>query len=69
MYLTVWFIVLFSIIIYSGHYFLNKILCPNCDTPLTYEGDDKGLLTKYRPPTAFLRKKCAKCGWDLNKNL
>ena len=66
LYLSNWFLVLFALVVCTGHIFLKKITCPNCETPITYEGD--GILFGVRIPTDFFRKKCANCGWDLDKD-
>jgi ribosomal protein S27AE len=66
-YISNWLLVPFTAIIYSGHFFLKKIKCPNCATPLTFEGESPSLWMRIR--TAFRRRACAKCGWNLDKNL
>jgi hypothetical protein len=67
LYISNWFLIPFAIIIYTANFFLKKITCPNCETPVTYEGE--GAFSSIRIPSAFFRTKCANCGWDLDKNL
>ena len=66
LYLSTWFIVPFFANVFTGHIWLNRITCPNCATPLTYEG--RSLLARMAPPSAWSRKECAACGWDLRRN-
>lgn len=64
-YVSKWFIAPLAVVVYGSHIVLRRIVCPNCGTPVTYEGE--GAWERFRPPSAFLRKRCAKCGWDLNE--
>jgi len=43
---------------------LDKIKCPKCGMPVTYQG--KILGESYFG--GFSNRKCKNCGWDLNKN-
>jgi hypothetical protein len=58
-----WFIVPFLIFIYIPQFFLNRITCPNCGTPITYKATAFGV----QSTGGFLRSKCQACGWDLTK--
>jgi hypothetical protein len=71
LYISKWFILPFFIIVFTAHIFFDKITCPSCGAPVTYEGGSKreGPFARFGIPSAFFRKKCANCGWDLNKNL
>jgi len=63
-YISNWFIVPFLIIIYTIQFILERITCPNCGTPVTYQGTIAGI----RVRGGFIRKRCQQCGWDLDKN-
>lgn len=65
LYISTWFIGLLVAVILTGRFVLNKVTCPNCGTPVTYEGE--AVINRIRPPLAFLRRKCAKCGWELDE--
>lgn len=65
LYVTEWFVIPFFILVASSYYIFNKITCPNCGTPVTYQGK----LANFRIKGGFIRKKCQQCGWDLRKNL
>lgn len=71
LYLSSWLFVPFLIIVVTAYQVFNRITCPSCGTPLTYEGDNQreGPFAKFGVPSAWFRTKCAKCHWDLNKNL
>jgi ribosomal protein S27E len=58
-----WFLLPFFVIIFTAQFFLERIKCPNCGTPVTYQGTFAGI----RIRGGFIRKKCQKCGWDLRK--
>src|SRR5512135_2629666 len=60
-----WFFVPFAIFTYIPQFFLNRITCPNCGTPVTYQGTFCGLRIKG----GFIHKNCQECGWDLDKTL
>lgn len=64
LYVSNWFIVPFFVVIYSAQFFLEKITCPNCVTPVTYQGTFAG----FHVRGGFIRKKCQQCGWDLDKS-
>ena len=63
LYVSSWFLVPFFIIIYNARYVLYRITCPNCGTPVTYQGTIAG----FRIQGGFIHKKCQECGWDLDK--
>ena len=65
LYTSNWFVVPFVAIIYSAQFVVERITCPNCGTPVTYQGNIAG----FRIRGGFFRKKCQQCGWDLGKNL
>ena len=64
LYISGWFLVPFFLFIYVPQFFLNRITCPNCGTPVTYQGTFSGI----RIRGGFVRKKCQECGWDLDKS-
>ncbi len=63
LYVSNWFLVPFIATVFLSRLVLIRVTCPNCGTPLIYEGE--GVYRRFRPPTAFFRKKCARCGWNL----
>lgn len=62
--LSQWFIVPFLALIYVPQFFLEKIVCPKCGTPVTYQGTVLGKPIRG----GFIRRLCQECGWDLNRN-
>lgn len=60
-----WFVVAFFAFIYIPQFFLEKITCPKCGTPVTYQGSIFG----KRIRGGFIRRFCQECGWDLNQNV
>ena len=70
LYISNWFVVLFFALILTSHFYFKRIKCPNCGMPVIYEGETKreGPFAKLGIPSAFFRKKCANCGWDLRKD-
>ena len=65
LYLWKWFLVPFFVLIFVIPFVLKRITCPNCGTPVTYQGTFAGM----RVQGGFIRRKCQQCGWDLDKNL
>jgi ribosomal protein S27AE len=65
LYVSNWFLLPFFALIFSAQFLLKRIVCPNCGTPVTYQGTFAG----FRVQGGFIRKKCQQCGWDLDKNL
>ena len=65
MYLSAWFVVPFFVNVFGAHLILRGIVCPNCGASLTFEG--QGLVDRLGVPSAWTRKNCAACGWDLAK--
>lgn len=65
MYLSAWFVVPLFAIAFGAHLILRRIVCPNCGAPLTFEGNR--LVDRFAPPSGWMRKTCAACGWDLAK--
>lgn len=63
LYVSIWFMLPFFAVVGGAPFFLNKIRCPNCGTPVTYQGTIAGL----RIRGGFIRRKCQQCGWDLRK--
>ncbi len=62
-YLSKWCILPFFAGLFVVPHVLEKIVCPNCRTPVTYQGT----LAAVRIEGGFIRRKCQQCGWDLNK--
>ena len=63
MYLSQWFLIPFvgSVLVLPRA--LDGIVCPQCGTPMTYQGS----LCGFRIRGGFHHKRCRACGWDLNK--
>lgn len=59
-----WFMVPFFGMLFCAKLVLVPIVCPRCDTSVTYQGTYLG----KRICGGFIRRKCQECGWDLNKN-
>ena len=64
-YVSSWFVVPFFSLIFFFRYIFGGIKCPNCGTPVTYQGAAFG----FRISAGFVRRKCQECGWDLDKHL
>ena len=64
-YISDWFGFPFFLVILGAYFVVRKIVCPNCGTPILYQGSIWGMAVE----AGFIRKKCQKCGWDLRKNL
>ncbi len=62
--LSHWFFVPFVVFIYVPQFFLERIVCPKCGTPVTYQGTILG----KRIRGGFIRRHCQECGWDLNRS-
>lgn len=60
-----WFVVPLAAVAYGGHRLLRSVVCRNCGAPVSFEGDQSR--TRFRPPSAFRRTHCAKCGFDLDR--
>jgi len=58
-----WFLAPFFMLILLVPAILRKIVCPNCGTPVTYQGTVAGL----RIQGGFIRKNCQQCGWNLDR--
>jgi len=65
LYISNWFVVPFFMVIYTIRFVLERIVCPNCGTSVTYQG----ILFGKEIRGGFIRRKCQKCGWDLDKEL
>lgn len=63
LYVSVWFVLPFFAVIGFSPILLNKTTCPNCGTPVTYQGSILG----FRIRGGFIRRRCQQCGWDLRK--
>lgn len=61
---SAWFTLPFALFIYVPQFFLEKITCPKCGTPVTYQGTFSG----KRIRGGFIRANCQECGWDLDKS-
>ena len=66
MYLSAWFVVPFFVNVFGAHLILERIECPNCGAPLTFDG--KRFVDRIGAPSTWMRKTCAACGWDLAKD-
>jgi hypothetical protein len=64
LYVSTFFIIPFFIVIGCAPFILNRIACPSCNTPVTYQGSIAGMAIQG----GFIRKKCQRCGWDLRQN-
>lgn len=63
LYISQWLIILFFGVILSGQFFLNRIVCPVCGTPITYQGRFMGLSLH----AGVIHKNCQHCGCDLDQ--
>ena len=61
--LSAWFLVPFFANVFGARFILERIDCPNCRAPLTFEGNR--LVDRIGIPSGWTRKTCAACGWDL----
>ena len=61
-----WFIALFFAVIFSAHFVINKITCPNCGVAVTHVGEPP--FAGFRIVAAFFRTECQNCGFDLDKS-
>jgi hypothetical protein len=59
-YVSVWFVLPFFGIVFSGHLFLKKISCPQCGEPLTYAGENP--LVSGQVLSSIFSKNCLRCG-------
>lgn len=68
-YISNWFVVPLVGLALGAHLVFDRIRCPRCNTPLTYEGETRreGPFATLGIPSAFFRKSCANCGWDLRE--
>jgi hypothetical protein len=63
LYLSSWLLVPFVIGVLTAPLLMNRIVCPNCATPVTYQGDVAG----FRIKGGFVHRTCRQCGWDLDQ--
>ena len=63
LYVSQWFLVAFILFIYIPQFLLERITCPKCGTPVTYQGTFFG----KRIRGGFIRRACQECGWDLDR--
>lgn len=63
LYVSIWFAIPFLAIVAGSNLVLQKIVCPNCGMPVTYQGESRGVGIFG----GFIRRKCQNCGWDLGK--
>jgi ribosomal protein S27E len=64
-YVSNWFALLVFALVFALPHFLRKITCPNCGTPVTFQGGIGSLSVEG----GFIRTKCQACGWDLRKSI
>jgi len=64
LYVWKWFLVPFLVLVYFIPFVLERITCPNCGESVSYQGKVIGMTIRG----GFIRRKCQKCGWDLNRN-
>jgi hypothetical protein len=64
LYLSKWFLLPLFAMMTSVQFLLNRIVCPKCGTPVTYQGS----VAAFRVKGGFIRRKCQQCGWDLGTN-
>jgi rubredoxin len=65
LYISNWFGLILVLLIGGGRFILNEITCPNCGTPVTYQGS----LLGFRVEGGFINRNCKACGWDLDKEV
>ncbi|MGH9439289.1 MAG: hypothetical protein ACRD22_15690 [Terriglobia bacterium] len=61
-YVSKWFIVPFFASVFIPTFFIDRIVCPKCGTPVSYQGS----LAGKRLRGGFIHKKCKKCGSNLD---
>lgn len=64
LYVSNWFILPFVALIFGGQFILGRIVCSQCGTPVTFQGQLFGK-SVYG---GFIRRRCQACGADLNLN-
>jgi hypothetical protein len=64
LYVSEWFIAPFFMVIAGAYFFLHRITCPNCGTPVTFQGVYAGI----RIQGGWIRQRCQECGWDIRNN-
>ena len=63
-YVSQWYLVGFVAILALGRLSLERIICPNCGKPITFE---EGGARSLRHLLAPFKRFCANCGWDLRQ--
>jgi hypothetical protein len=64
LYLSPWFFVPFFATLFVVPRVLKGIDCPNCGTPVTYQGS----LGPFKISGGFVHQQCRNCGWDLKRD-
>jgi hypothetical protein len=65
LYVSSWFSVLVFALVFALPHVLKRIVCPQCGTPVTYQGN----INTLRVTGGFIRTKCQACGWDLRRTI
>lgn len=64
LYLSPWFLApFFATVLFVPRVLLKGIVCPNCGTPVTYQGS----LGPFKISGGFVHQRCRNCGWDLKR--
>jgi len=63
LYISVWFMIPFWVVVFSGRYFFIRIRCPNCGTPVIYDAS----IANFQIFSLFFKPVCKKCGWNLRE--
>ncbi len=61
LYVSAWFLIVLAGVIFGARFVLERIVCPQCGTPVTYQGTLAGM----RVHGGFIRRQCQQCGRDL----
>ena len=61
LYVSNWFLLALAAVVYGSQFVLKRITCPQCGTPVTYQGTVVGVAVHG----GFIRKQCQACGWNL----
>lgn len=63
LYVSQWFVLPFFAFVFVPQFFLRRITCVRCGTPVTYQGTFFG----KRVMGGFIRRSCQQCGADLDR--
>ena len=64
LYLSNWFLAPFFAVILGMNSAIKGIKCPNCGTPVTFQGRIFG----FAVHAGLIKHECQNCGWNLDSN-